>query len=398
MDLDFRIGHYPPYVFNLVAKLKKQMIDSGQSVIDLAMGNPDSATPDFIIQKLILEANQPQNHRYTDPKGLIELRQALSDWYQEHFKVHLDPEYEVITTLGSKEGLAHLTLAMTNPGDVILAPEPAYPIHQFGFKIAGANVLTYQIENEALMLKNIFETCKKERPKAIVLSFPSNPCATMVSYDFFEEVVKVAKKFESWVIHDFAYADIYFTKAPPPSILQVPGAKELAVETYSMSKSYNMPGWRIGFVAGNKTLVSVLSQLKSYYDYGLFAPLQKAAVKALQDGATTCAELRDLYRTRRDYLIDGLEKMGWHADKPDATMFAWTKIPKPYQHMDSLSFVKMVLQEAKVVLSPGIGFGKAGDQYVRWAFIENPHVLQQALTRIEASLFPCVQKKVHYEQ
>ncbi|MEN8217457.1 MAG: alanine transaminase [Pseudomonadota bacterium] len=379
-----RIKRLPPYVFNIVNELKTQARAQGEDIIDFGMGNPDQPTPKHIVDKLVEVALRKDTHRYSASKGIPRLRRAITNWYARRYDVSLEPETEAIVTIGSKEGLAHLALATLGPGDSVLVPNPAYPIHPYGFVIAGADIrhvpLVPGVDFFAELVKTINDSWPP--PKMLVLNFPGNPTTQCVELDFFEQVVEIAKKHEIWVIHDLAYADIVFDGYVAPSILQVPGAKDVAVESFSMSKSYNMPGWRLGFMCGNPTLIAALTRMKSYLDYGTFTPVQVAAIAAL-DGPQDCVrEIRDMYYRRRNVLCDGLNALGWAVEKPKATMFVWAPIPEAYKAMGSLEFSKKLIAEAKVAVSPGIGFGNYGDDHVRFALIENPHRTRQALRGI----------------
>lgn len=379
-----RIKRLPPYVFNIVNELKTQARARGEDIIDFGMGNPDQPTPKHIVDKLVEVAQRKDTHRYSASKGIPRLRRAITNWYARRYDVSLDPETEAIVTIGSKEGLAHLALATLGPGDSVLVPNPAYPIHPYGFVIAGADIrhvpLVPGVDFFAELVKTINNSWPP--PKMLVMNFPGNPTTQCVELEFFEQVVEIAKKHEIWVIHDLAYADIVFDGYVAPSILQVPGAKDVAVESFSMSKSYNMPGWRLGFMCGNPTLIAALTRMKSYLDYGTFTPVQVAAIAAL-DGPQDCVrEIRDMYYRRRNVLCDGLNALGWAVEKPKATMFVWAPIPEAYKAMGSLEFSKKLIAEAKVAVSPGIGFGNYGDDHVRFALIENPHRTRQALRGI----------------
>ncbi len=385
MNSEFpRIKRLPQYVFSIVTELKAQARARGEDIIDFGMGNPDQPTPKHIVDKLIEVAQRKDTHRYSASKGIPRLRRAMANWYARRYNVTLDPEKEVIVTIGSKEGLSHLALATVEPGDSVLVPNPAYPIHPYGFVIAGADIrhipLMPGIDFFSELSKAITDSWP--RPKMLVLNFPGNPTAQCVELDFFEKVVAIAREHQIWVIHDLAYADLVFDGYVAPSILQVPGAKDLAVESFSLSKSYNMPGWRVGFMSGNATLISALTRMKSYLDYGTFTPIQVAAITALEDSQDCVREIRDMYWERRDVLCEGLSSLGWKVEKPKATMFLWAPIPEPYKAMGSLEFCKKLIKEAKVAVSPGIGFGSYGDEYVRFALIENPHRIRQALRGI----------------
>jgi len=385
MKDDFpRIKRLPPYVFNIVNDLKMQARTRGEDIIDFGMGNPDQPTPKHIVDKLVEVAQRKNTHRYSASKGILRLRRAITNWYARRYNVSLDPETEAIVTIGSKEGLAHLALATVGSGDTVLVPNPAYPIHPYGFVIAGANIrhvpLVPGVDFFAELVKTITESWPP--PKMLVLNFPGNPTAQCVELEFFEQIVEIAKKHKIWIIQDLAYADIVFDGYVAPSILQVPGAKDIAVESFSLSKSYNMPGWRLGFMCGNPTLIAALTRIKSYLDYGTFTPIQVAGITALEGDQTCVQEIRDMYCQRRDVLCDGLNALGWVVEKPKATMFVWAKIPEPYQTMGSLEFAKKLIAEAKVAVSPGIGFGQYGDDHMRFALIENRHRTRQALRGI----------------
>lgn len=379
-----RIKRLPPYVFAIVNELKAKARARGEDIIDFGMGNPDQPTPKHIVDKLVEVAQRNDTHRYSMSKGIPRLRRAICNWYRDKFDVVLDPESEAIVTIGSKEGLAHLALATTGPGDAVLVPNPAYPIHPYGFVISGADIRHVpMVEGEdffAGLEKAIRDSWPK--PKFLVLNFPGNPTAQCVDLAFFERVVAICREHEIWVIHDNAYAEIVFDGYQAPSIMQVEGAKEVAVEFYSLSKSYNMPGWRVGFMVGNKTLVAALGRMKSYLDYGMFTPIQVAAIAALEGPQECVEEIRSMYQSRRDVLCDGLNNIGWQVEKPKATMFVWAKIPEAYQHLGSLEFSKKLLTEAKVAVAPGIGFGDYGDDHVRFGLIENEHRTRQAVRGI----------------
>lgn len=381
-----RIASLPPYVFNTLAQLKSQARARGEDIIDFGMGNPDQPTPKHIVDKLIETAQRPDTHRYSMSKGIPRLRRAMAAWYKRNYNVTLDSETQVLTTIGSKEGLAHLALAITGPGDVVLVPDPAYPIHVYGFVIAGATVKQIPLIDDVQFYHAIEDAIEHgtPKPKVLVISFPANPSTHCVEYDFFEKIVALAKKHSIWVIHDLAYADIVFDGYKAPSILQVPGAIDIAIETYSLSKSYNMPGWRVGFACGNEELVGALTRMKSYLDYGTFTPIQVAAIAALEGPDDCVHEIRDLYEQRRNVLCDGLIDLGWPVERPKATMFLWAPIPSFYRHMGSLEFSKYLLHEAYVAVSPGIGFGPEGDGYVRFGLIENTQRIRQALRNLKA--------------
>jgi alanine-synthesizing transaminase len=385
LNEDFpRIKRLPPYVFNIVNELKSAARARGEDIIDFGMGNPDQATPQHIVDKLIEASQRPDTHRYSLSKGIPRLRRAITNWYKHRFDVDLDPETEAIVTIGSKEGLAHLALATVGPGDAVLVPNPAYPIHPYGFIIAGADIRHVPLVPSIDFFEELEKAIKDSwpRPKMLVLNFPGNPTTQCVELDFFEKVVEIAREHKIWVVHDLAYADIVFDGYKAPSILQVPGAKDVAVEFYSLSKSYNMPGWRVGFMCGNATLVAALARMKSYLDYGMFTPIQVAAITALEGPQDCVAEIAERYRSRRDVLCDGLNSVGWEVEKPQGTMFVWAPIPESYREMGSLEFCKLLLKEAKVAVSPGIGFGEYGDDHVRFGLIENEHRTRQAIRGI----------------
>ncbi|NCF09107.1 MAG: alanine transaminase [Gammaproteobacteria bacterium] len=382
MNEEFRrISRLPPYVFNITTELKAQARARGEDIIDFGMGNPDQPTPEHIVAKLVEASQRSNTHRYSASRGIPRLRRAICNWYGERYAIELDPESEAIVTIGSKEGLAHLALATVAPGDAVLVPNPAYPIHPYGFVIAGADIhyvpLVPGVDFFAELEKSIRDSWPV--PKMLVLNFPGNPTTQCVDLEFFEKVVEIAREHGIWVIHDLAYADIVFDGYVAPSILQVPGAKEIAVESFSLSKSYNMPGWRVGFMCGNPKLIAALARMKSYLDYGMFTPIQVAAITALEGPQECVGQIRDMYRSRRDVLCDGLNSAGWEVEKPKATMFVWAPIPEAYRHLGSLEFSKLLIQEAKVAVSPGIGFGEYGDDHVRFALIENEHRTRQAV-------------------
>ena len=381
-----RIKRLPPYVFNTLNQLKSEARARGEDIIDFGMGNPDQPTPPHIVNKLIEAVQRPDTHRYSMSKGIPRLRRAMASWYQRNYDVHLNSETQILATIGSKEGLAHLALAISGPGDTVLVPDPAYPIHTYGFIIAGANVKQVPLIDETQFLAAVEEAINQTwpKPKALVINFPANPSTHCVEYSFFEKVVALAKQHKIWIIHDLAYADIVFDGYKAPSILQVPGATDIAIETYSLSKSYNMPGWRVGFACGNEELVAALTRIKSYLDYGTFTPIQVAAISALEGPDDCVKEIRELYEKRRDILCDGLNELGWHVVKPKATMFVWAPIPEHYRTMGSLEFSKYLLKEAEVAVSPGIGFGQQGDAYVRFGLIENKDRTRQALRNLKA--------------
>lgn len=382
-----RISRLPHYVFNIVGELKAAARARGEDIIDFGMGNPDQPTPQPIVDKLCEAAQRGNTHRYSLSRGIPRLRRAICNWYGERYNVDLDPETEAIVTIGSKEGLAHLAMATVDTGDSVLVPNPAYPIHPYGFIIAGADIrhvpmgpgIDFFAELEAAV-KNMFP-----KPKMLVLNFPGNPTAQCVELEFFEKVIDMAVEHGFWVVQDLAYADIVFDGYKAPSIMQVAGARDVAVESFSLSKSYNMPGWRVGFMVGNKTLIAALAKMKSYLDYGMFAPIQIASIYALEapEAKEWVADIRDMYQLRRDVLCDGLEAAGWPVDRPKATMFVWAEIPPAFKEMGSMEFSKLLLKEAKVAVSPGVGFGDYGDDYVRFGLIENEQRIRQAVRNIK---------------
>ena len=380
-----RIDRLPPYVFNITAELKMAARRRGEDIIDFSMGNPDGPTPPHIVEKLCAVAQRDDTHGYSTSRGIPRLRRAISRWYEDRYQVEIDPEDEAIVTIGSKEGLAHLMLATLDHGDTVLVPNPSYPIHIYGAVIAGAQVrsvplvpgVDFFVELERAIRESI------PKPKMMILGFPSNPTAQCVELDFFERVVALAKQHDIIVIHDLAYADIVYDGWKAPSIMQVPGAKDVAVEFFTLSKSYNMAGWRIGFMVGNKELVHALARIKSYHDYGTFTPLQVAAIAALEGDQQCVRDIAEQYRQRRNVLVKGLHEAGWMVDNPKASMYVWAKIPDEYREMGSLEFSKKLLADAKVCVSPGIGFGDYGDDYVRFALIENKDRIRQAVRGIK---------------
>lgn len=383
-----RIRRLPPYVFAEVNSAKAKARAAAEDIIDLGMGNPDSATPPHIVAKLVEAVQDPRTHRYSSSKGIPGLRRALAAYYERRFDVKLDPETEVIATLGSKEGLANLAAAITSPGDTILVPNPSYPIHQFGFIIAGASVRSVPATPDDDMLQALDRAVRHSVPKptALIVNFPSNPTAYLADLGFYKEIVAFCRKHGIWILSDLAYAEIYFGDKIPPSILQVPGAKDIAVEFTSLSKTYSMPGWRMGFAAGNPRLINALTRMKSYLDYGAFTPIQVAATAALNGPQDCVQEIRDLYRERRDVLVKGMQAAGWDLPMPEGSMFAWAPIPPRFAHLGSVEFSKLLLARAKVAVAPGIGFGEHGDGHVRIAFVENTQRLRQALRNIRGFL------------
>jgi alanine-synthesizing transaminase len=383
-----RIRRLPPYVFAEVNRLKAAARAEGRDIIDLGMGNPDSSTPKHIVDKLVETVRDGKTHRYSSSRGIPGLRKAWAGYYARRFGVHLDPESQVCVTLGSKEGLANLAQAITAPGDTILTPNPSYPIHPFGFIIAGASIRHVPFGPGIDLMRELARAAEHSvpAPSMVVLNFPSNPTALTCGLDFYKEAVAWAKAREVWLLSDIAYAEIYFDDRPPPSILEAPGAFDVAIEFGSLSKTYSMPGWRIGFAAGNTRLVAALTRIKSYLDYGAFTPVQVAAAAALNGPQDCVAGFRSLYRERRDILVDGLAKSGWHVPKPDATMFCWAPLPEPFRQLGSLGFAKLLLEQAEVAVSPGIGFGEYGEGYVRLALVENRHRMRQAVRNIRGFL------------
>ena len=383
-----RIKRLPPYVFNIVNELKAEARKRGEDIIDFGMGNPDQPTPKHIVDKLVEAAQREDTHRYSVSRGIPRLRRAICNWYKDRFDVDLDMDSEAIVTIGSKEGLAHLALATVERGDAILVPNPAYPIHPYGFVIAGADIRHVPLVPGGDFFAELEKAIKDSwpKPKMLILNFPGNPTTQCVELEFFEKVIDICREHDIWVIHDIAYAEIVFDGYKAPSILQVKGAKDIAVEFYSLSKTYNMPGWRVGFMVGNKKLVAALGRIKSYLDYGTFTPIQIASIVALEGPQDCVQEIRDLYQRRRDVLCNGLTAAGWPVEKPKATMFVWARIPEPFREMGSLEFSKKLLRDAKVAVSPGIGFGEYGDEFVRFGLIENEHRTRQAVRSIKQML------------
>jgi len=383
-----RIKRLPPYVFSIVNDLKMRERHRGEDIVDFGMGNPDQPTPQHIVDKLVEVANRQDTHRYSLSMGIPRLRVAICNWYRKRYDIELDPDSEAIVTIGSKDGLAHLAMAVVDRGDAVLVPSPAYPIHPFGFIIAGADVRHIPTGPEFDFFTELEDAIRDSwpKPKFLLINYPANPTTECVELPFFEKVVEIAREHGIWVIQDLAYADIVFDGYTAPSILQVPGAKDLAVEFFSLSKSYNMPGWRVGFMVGNPTLVHALARIKSYLDYGIYTPIQVAAITALEDDQQCVADIRDMYRSRRDVLCDGLNTAGWEVEKPKGTMFVWARIPEQFRHLGSLEFSKKLLLDAKVAVSPGVGFGKHGDEYVRFALIENEHRSRQAVRGIRSMM------------
>ncbi len=384
-----RIKRLPPYVFAVVTDLKSKMRRAGEDIIDLGMGNPDLPTPKHIVDKLMEAARNPRNHRYSLSRGIPKLRLAICNWYKRHYGVELDPDTEAIATIGAKEGISHLVLAMMGPGDVALVPNPTYPIHMYSVIIAGADVRSISLTaGEGDFMDRVERAMKTiwPKPKVMIISFPHNPTTEVVDLGFFRRVVAFAKEHGILVIHDLAYADLVFDGYTAPSILQVPGAKDVAVELYSMSKGYSMPGWRVGFALGNRRMVGALQRIKSYLDYGMFQPIQIAATVALNGPYRVAEEAVEVYRKRRDCLVDGFARIGWEFEKPRGTMFVWAPIPEPFRAMGSVEFAKLLLSKGKVAVSPGIGFGEHGEGFVRFALVENEHRIRQAIRGAKAVL------------
>ena len=379
-----RIKRLPPYVFSIVDALKIEARRRGEDIIDLGMGNPDVPTPKPIIDKLIEAVSNPRNHKYSASKGIYKLRLAITNWYKRRYNVDLDPDAEAIATIGAKEGIAHMALSTIGSGDLVLVPTPAYPIHPYSVIIAGGDLLAVPLREESDFFQDLISAVKQTwpKPKMLILSFPHNPTTTVVDVEFFQKIVDFAKENKLFIIHDLAYADLVFDGYQAPSFLQVSGAKEVGVEFFSLSKSYSMPGWRVGFCVGNSHLIGALTRLKSYYDYGIFQPIQIAGIIALNELQESVKEIVDIYHKRRDTLIEGLKRVGWKIEKPKATMFVWGKIPDEFSKMGSLEFSKLMLKEAKVAISPGIGFGDCGEGYVRFALVENEHRINQAVRGI----------------
>ena len=383
-----RIKRLPPYVFSIVTELKMKARRAGEDIIDLGMGNPDMPTPPHIVNKLVEAAQNPRNHRYSASKGIYQLRLAISEWYQRNYDVQIDPEGEAIVTMGAKEGLAHLVLAITGRGDAAFVPNPTYPIHLYSVLIAGGDIHSIPMLPGRNFLDEIQRRIKQiwPQPKLLILSFPHNPTTQVVDLEFFRQVIDFAKANHLIVIHDLAYADLVFDGYKAPSILQVPGARERAVELFSLSKSYNMPGWRVGFCVGNRELIHALTRIKSYLDYGMFQPIQIASIAALRGPQECVQEIVEVYRSRRDALCEGLTRAGWPIEKPKATMFVWAEIPERFKAMGSLEFSKLLLEGGKVAVSPGIGFGEYGNDFVRFALVENEQRIHQAVRGIKRFL------------
>ncbi|MBI3600348.1 MAG: alanine transaminase [Nitrospinae bacterium] len=383
-----RIERLPPYILSVVTDLRMKARQRGDDIIDFGMGNPDQPTPPHIVEKLIEAAQKPQNHRYSASRGIKKLRLAITDWYKRNYNVDMDYESEAIVTIGSKEGLSHLALTISGSGDTVLVPSPTYAIHTYAFIIAGADVVTVPLTKNNDFFEELTNIFKRHwpKPKVIVISFPHNPTTACVELPFFEKVVAFAKEHDVIVIHDLAYADIVFDGYKAPSMMQVPGAKDVGVEFFTLSKSYNMPGWRVGFCVGNSEIIRALQKLKGYLDYGMFQPIQIAAIIALNGPQDCVQEICNTYKSRRDVLVEGLNRIGWKIEKPKATMFVWAEIPEQYKKIGSVEFSKLLLDKAKVAVSPGIGFGEGGDEFVRFALVENEHRTRQAVRGIKGIL------------
>ncbi len=385
-----RIKRLPPYVFATVNELKMKARKAGEDIIDLGMGNPDIPTPQHIVDKASEALYNPRNHRYSVSRGVPHLRDAICEWYERNYSVELDPESEVIATIGAKEGLSHLALATIGAGDVVFVPSPAYPIHPYSVIIAGGDLRSIPLTPDRDFFEDLLAATKLTwpRPKMMILSFPHNPTTRVIDLDFFRKIVDFAREHDILIVHDFAYADLTFDGYQAPSILQVEGARDVAVEFYSLSKSYSMAGWRVGFCVGNQRMVHALTRIKSYLDYGMFQPLQIAAISALRGDQECVREIVGTYRDRRDVLCEGLNRIGWEVEKPKATMFVWARIPEQYQSLGSLEFAMKLIREAKVAVSPGIGFGEYGDEYVRFALVENEHRTRQAIRGLRKIMQP----------
>ncbi|HOI94608.1 MAG TPA: aminotransferase class I/II-fold pyridoxal phosphate-dependent enzyme [Syntrophobacter fumaroxidans] len=376
-----RMYRLPPYVFAQVNALKMERRRAGEDIIDLGMGNPDLPTPKHIIDKLVEAVRKAHNHRYSASRGITKLREGIATWYRRRYNVEIDPEREAVVTIGAKEGLSHLVLVLVSPGDVVFSPNPTYPIHPYSAIIAGGDVRSIPIGPDRNFLEDLESATKQTwpRPKLLIISFPHNPTTTVVDLDFFRKIVDFAKEHHMMVIHDLAYADLAFDGYEAPSFLQVPGAKDVGVEFFSMSKSYSMAGWRVGFCVGNEEMVSALTRIKSYLDYGVFQPIQIAATIALQSDQDCVDRIVSVYQSRRDVLVDGLNRIGWPLEKPKGTMFVWARIPERFRAMGSVEYSKFLIEEAKVAVSPGLGFGEYGDEYVRFALVENEMRTKQAI-------------------
>ena len=383
-----RIKRLPPYVFDIIGSLRQQARHAGEDILDFGMGNPDGATPPHIVAKLVEAAQKPPNHRYSVSRGIYKLRVAITDWYRRRYDVDLDPDSEAVVTIGSKDGLAHLSMAILGPGDVVFCPSPTYPIHQYSVIIAGGDLRSVPLVPGGDFFGELEEALKQTwpRPKLLILNFPHNPTTSVVDRSFFERIVEFAVEYDFLVVHDLAYADLVFDGYRAPSFLEIPGAKDVGVEFFTLSKSYNMPGWRVGFCVGNPEMIAALARIKSYLDYGIFQPIQIAAIQALNGPQHYVEEIRQTYQDRRDVLVDGLNRAGWAVEKPVATMFLWAPVPEEFRSMGSLDFSKYLLSQAKVAVSPGIGFGQYGDDWVRFALIENEQRTRQAIRGIRKML------------
>ena len=383
-----RMRRLPPYVFAQVNELKMKLRREGKDIVDLGMGNPDLPTPQHIIDKLLEAAQKPHNHRYSASRGITKLREAIANWYGRRYDVDIDPDTEAVVTIGAKEGLSHLVLSLISPGDVVFAPNPTYPIHPYSVIIAGGDLRSIPIEKGRDFFEDLQVATKQTwpQPKMLIISYPHNPTTEVVDLDFFQKVCDFAKEHEIILVHDLAYADLVFDQEMAPSFLQVKGAKDIGVEFFSLSKSYSMPGWRVGFCVGNAEIISALTRIKSYLDYGIFQPIQIASIIALNSDQACVKEIVETYRSRRDVLVDGLNRVGWPTDKPKATMFVWSKIPEQFADMGSVEFSKFLIREAGVAVSPGRGFGEYGDDYVRFALVENEERTRQALRGIRRVL------------
>ncbi|MCX8094220.1 MAG: aminotransferase class I/II-fold pyridoxal phosphate-dependent enzyme [Candidatus Goldbacteria bacterium] len=380
-----RLKNIAPYVLGVVKKELIALRKQGKDIIDFGMGNPDGATPQHIVDKLIEAVKNPKNHRYSASRGIYKLNLAITDWYKRRFGVELDPEKEAITTIGAKEGISHLMYAIINRGDSVIVPTPCYPIHSISVTLAGGNVISVPVIKGRDFFEDMVKTVQSvwPKPRILFINYPHNPTTEVVDLKFFEKIVDFAKKNEMIVLHDNAYAEIYFDDYLPPSFLQVPGAKDIGAEFYTLSKTFNMPGWRVGFMVGNRALVHALERIKSYLDYGMFQPIQIAAIHALNSRDDCVKDIRETYRSRRDVLVEGLQKLGWEVEKPKATMFVWAKIPEKFKDMNSVDFSMKMIREAEVAVSPGSGFGEGGEGYIRFALIENEQRIKQALRNIK---------------
>ena len=387
-DQFYRIAKLPPYVFAVINEMKAKMRAAGKDVVDFGMGNPDGSTPQVVIDKLCEAAQQSKNHRYSMSRGIPQLRLEIVKRYQRNYGVELDPETEAIVTIGAKDALAHLLFAIIAPGDVVVSPNPAYPIHQYGVIMAEGEACMLPMPNPETFLKGLEDIYQQGvlKPKVLLISFPHNPTTTCVDLNFMKEIVRMAQLNGSLIVHDFAYADLGFDGYKPPSILEVPGAKDIAVEIFSMSKSYNMAGWRVGYCLGNKRMIHALGRIKSYLDYGTFQPIQIASIIALRECEESTTEIRDMYQERRDVLLEGMAAAGWPCEKPQGSMFLWAPIPEKFRHLGSLEFDKLLMEKALIAVSPGIGFGPLGEGYVRFSFIENSHRTRQAMRELKQFL------------